>query len=170
MCRQKDSPGNVSALNVLLLGMIGHLPPHAVAFTALFARVEHALRRNGYVRSDQKRAVVNWRNFAKELGDEFFESVRQSKLAMTLIAEPPRVYHRNQGFLPNVQEPITDVVQLFGRGVCQVRNNIVHGEKYVDLATPRDDALVQEANYVLEQALSRHPRFRNFANKLQIAK
>src|SRR5262249_2920202 len=149
------------------LCMIGHLPPHAVAFTALFARVEHALRRNGYTRSDQERAAVNWRQFATELGNDFFVSMRQSKRAETLIQEPPRVYHRDRGFLPKIQEPITDVFHLFRRGVCQVRNNIVHGEKYVDLATPRDDALVTEAHYVLEQAIACHPNFGSFAGEIQ---
>ena len=83
--------------------------------------------------------------------------MRDSDRAVTLVAEPPRIYYRGRGMLPEVQEPITDAVQLFVRGVCQVRNNIVHGEKYVELATPRDDALVKEANWVLEQAVARHP-------------
>ena len=58
---------------------------------------------------------------------------------------------------PDVQDPITGVVPLFIRGVCQVRNNIVHGEKFVESARPRDHALVLEANWVLEQAIVRHP-------------
>jgi len=84
--------------------------------------------------------------------------VLKSKCAETLLAEPPRIYYTRQGFGPEIQKPITDVVQLFTRGVCQVRNNIVHGEKYVDLATPRDDALVIGANRVLELAIARHPK------------
>jgi hypothetical protein len=150
--------------------MIGLLPEHAAAFTALYARVEHALRRNGYARLDQERAVVNWRKFASELGNDFFAYVRKSKRAETLVTEPPRVYHRDHGMMPKIQEPITDVMQLFRRGVCQVRNNIVHGEKYVDLATPRDDALVREANWVLEQAIARHPRMSSIMAMHQSAK
>ena len=56
------------------------------------------------------------------------------------MREPPRVYHRDRGMLPVVQKPITGVVLLFMRGVCQVRHNIVHGEKYVERGMPRDDA------------------------------
>jgi hypothetical protein len=56
----------------------------------------------------------------------------------------------------DVQEPITDVGALFIRGVCQVRNNIVHGEKFVESARPRDYALVEEAHWVLEQAITQH--------------
>jgi hypothetical protein len=118
--------------------MIGHLPEHAAAFMASFVRLEHALRRNGYARADRERAVVSWRKFAQELGEGFFVYVHHSGSAATLIAEPPRVYHRDRGFLPLVREPITGVVQLFTRGVCQVRNNIVHGDKYVEAANVND--------------------------------
>jgi len=142
--------------------MIGHLPEQAAAFTALFARVEHVMIRNGYARSDQKLAFADWQKLARELGDSFYEEVRISALAETLLAEPPRVYHREKGFLPLVQEPIVDVVQLFTRGVCQVRHNIVHGQKFVEQATPRDHALVQEAEVVLAKALRRHPVLKGF--------
>jgi hypothetical protein len=37
--------------------------------------------------------------------------------------------------------------------VCQVRNNIVHGEKYMVEEGARSDALVKEAAWVLEQAI-----------------
>ncbi len=140
--------------------MIGHIPAHAGEFLALFARAERALSHNGYARRDRGRAVANWRKFAKELSDEFFAHVRKSNRVTTLLIEPPRVYYRGRGFLPTVQKPITDVEQLFARGVCQVRHNIVHGEKYVEFATPRDDALVTEANWVLEEAIARHPKLR----------
>jgi hypothetical protein len=137
--------------------MAAHLPEHATAFTHLFARVEHTLRRNGYSREDNERAVVSWRKFAGELGDLFFEYVLAARQANTLISEPPRIFYRERGMQPEVQHPITGVVPLFIRGVCQVRNNIVHGEKFVESARPRDHALVLEANWVLEQAIKRHP-------------
>jgi hypothetical protein len=135
-----------------------HLPAHAVAFTQLFARVEHTLRRNGYSRENIDRATVNWSKFASELGEPFFEYVRASQQATTLISEPPRIYYRELGMQPDIQEPITAVVPLFVRGVCQVRNNIVHGEKYVETARPRDDALVLEATWVLQHAVRRHAK------------
>jgi len=138
--------------------MIGHLPEHAAAFMELFARLEHAMRRNGYARNDRHVAFVDWRRFANELGGEFFAYIVSSQKAETLVVEPPRVYYRGRGLQPNVQTPIINVVQLFERGVRQVRNNIVHGEKYVDLATERDDALVTQAHWVLQQAIARHPR------------
>jgi hypothetical protein len=149
--------------------MIGYLPEHAAEFMELFARLEHALRRNGYARTDQERAVVNWRRFALDLGEKFFLEVCRAQKAQTLIGEPPRVYIRGRGMQPEVQRPITDVVELFSRGVCQVRNNIVHGEKYVDLATPRDDALVREAHWLLLQAIARHPHAGKLLTQRQAA-
>jgi hypothetical protein len=59
---------------------------------------------------------------------------------------------------------IRNVTQLFTRGVCQVRNNIVHGEKYIEVATPRDDALVKEAMWVLQKAIRCHPVMHRSAN------
>jgi hypothetical protein len=141
--------------------MANHLPRHATDFAALFARVEHTLRRNGYARKDRSRSVVDWALFAKELGQTFFDTIRTGRKAKTLIGEPPRIYHRDKGFLPEVQIPIADVVELFLRGVCQVRNNIVHGEKYVEDGSKRDDDLVQGANFVLEQAINRHPALKD---------
>jgi len=138
--------------------MTGHLPEHADAFMGLIARVEHFLTRNGYARANRPRAEIDWVRFADELGEHFFHAVRDSQRATTLIAEPPRVHLRGQGFQPEVQEPVRNVIELFQRGVCQVRNNIAHGEKYVVEGSARDDALVKEAHWVLEQAIARHPR------------
>jgi hypothetical protein len=138
----------------------GKLPEHAVAYRDLFAHVEHRLRRAGFLRKNHKRAVVDWRKFACDLGAPFFEYVRGAVEADTLIREPPRVLDQAMVWQPAEQKPITDVVELFERGVCQVRNNIVHGEKYMDVGTPRDDALVKGANWVLERAMGWHPEGR----------
>jgi hypothetical protein len=137
--------------------MLGKLPEHAVSFRDLFAQVEHRLRRAGYLRN-HKRAIVDWRKFAAELGPSFFEHVQASVEAETLIREPPRVLDQGMVWQPPEQKPIVNVLELFERGVCQVRNNIVHGEKYMDVATPRDDALVKGANWVLERAIEMHPK------------
>jgi hypothetical protein len=136
--------------------MTGHLPQDAAAFMELFARLEHLLRRNGYTKKDHSRAVIDWKQFAREFDETFFKHVKRSGKAATLLREPPRIYYRGWGMQPEVQEPIRGIADLFLRGVCQVRNNIVHGEKYIDLATPRDDALVREAHWVLEQAITQH--------------
>lgn len=141
--------------------MDSYLPAHALAFRDLFAKVEHTLRRGGYMRADRKKAEVDWRRFARDLGDPFFSSVRDSGKATTLIEEPPRAYHREGGWQPQNQTPIGDVIDLLMRGVCQVRHNIEHGEKYVMPEGDRADTLVAEARWVLEQAIDTHPLLKN---------
>jgi hypothetical protein len=48
--------------------------------------------------------------------------------------------------------PIACVEHLFTRGVCQVRHNIVHGNKLV--LNERDMKLISGAYYVLEGAIA----------------
>lgn len=139
--------------------------PDATELMQLFARLEHALRRNGYARRDRQVAFVDWVRFSSELGEAFFSAARDSGNASVLIREPPRVYHRDKGFLPKEPAPIANVGELFVRGVCQVRNNIAHGEKFVELATQRDHDLVRGALWVLTQAIDRHPTARELLAK-----
>jgi hypothetical protein len=139
-----------------------YLPPHAFAFRDLFARVEHALRRIGYCRSNSERAAVDWRRFANDLGPDFFKIVTDSKKAETLLAEPPRVMHRSGEWRPTRQLPIADVTELVLRGLCQVRNNIVHGEKFIGENSERSHALVVEAYWILEQIVESNPKVRGF--------
>lgn len=126
------------------------------AFTALFRRFEHALKRGGFLKQ-QKRAEANWRAFAESLGTEFFEEVRQSGQASTLIQEPPRRLMADLTWKPDVRDPIANVADLFQRGVCQVRNNLFHGEKYIGSpdALGRDEALVSESLWILRLASRR---------------
>ena len=137
------------------------LPRHAEAFMDLVARLEHALRRHGYAREDRDIAFIDWARFARELGDDFFRTVRESGEANVLIGEPPRSYYRNRGFMPRNSKPIETVRELITRGVIQVRNNIAHGEKYVERATRRDDDLTKEALWVLRTAISSHPEVKH---------
>jgi hypothetical protein len=107
--------------------------------------------------------LIDWPLFARELGPDFFAMIAHSGKADMLIGEPPRIYYRDGGMRPVKPEPIADVEQLMIRGVGQVRNNIVHGEKYVDRGSKRDDDLVMQAMWVLEQAVEWHPAARNKA-------
>jgi hypothetical protein len=141
---------------------------NAIAFRDLYAHVEHALRRNDYTRKDRKRAGIDWIQFAKDMGESFFDYVRTSQKAETLVSEPPRVFHRGRGMQPKTQTPIADIIQLFLRGGCQVRNNIEHGEKYIDGGGVRDNALVSEAPWFLEQAIKRHPHTNKIFPTLQL--
>lgn len=136
--------------------MKSYLPEDAAAFRDYYARIEHVLRRSGYMKADSRRADVDWVKFAKTIGKPFFEYVRGQHSADTLIVEPPRVYHRKGGWQPQSQRPIDGIEELIVCGVCQVRHNIVHGEKFMVAEGPRSYALVKEAHWVLEQAIARH--------------
>jgi hypothetical protein len=52
--------------------MQSYLPQRALAFRDLFTRVEHTLKRIGYMRPNQKRAVADRQQFASDLGEAFF--------------------------------------------------------------------------------------------------
>ena len=145
--------------------MIENPTPEAAELMQMFARLEHGLRRNGYARRDRQVALIDWARFASELGEPFFAAARDSGNAAVLIRVPPRVYHRDKGLLPEQPPPIANVGELFVRGVCQVRNNIAHGEKLVELATQRDHDLVRDALWVLTQAIDRHPKARELLAK-----
>lgn len=134
-------------------------PPEADALVERYRRFEHALKRAGFVDPNDKRASANWSEFARAPGEDFFVEARDSGEAPTLIAEPPRILMREtMTFEPTEPEPIKDVVDLFRRGVCMVRNNHLHGEKFIsEPGLGRDVALVQAALAVLERASGRHP-------------
>ncbi len=105
-------------------------PPELEAFLDLYRGLEYALKRADFLDAHRKRASANWKAFASEIGDDFFDEMRDSGEAATLIAEPPRVRMRDSmAFEPTDQEPIANVIELFTRGVCQVRHNYEHGEK-----------------------------------------
>jgi hypothetical protein len=79
-----------------------------------------------------------------------------------LIGEPPRILMTDGlEFQPARPEPLEGVVDLFVRGVCQVRHNYFHGEKFVGRgeSAARDHALVRQALWVLNLAAARHPTF-----------
>jgi hypothetical protein len=132
-------------------------PPEMDEFVDLYRRLEFVLKRTGFLDTKRKRASADWTGFAEGLGEEFFIEVRDSNEAATIIKEPPRVRMRDSmDYEPAVPEPITNVVELFTRGVCQVRHNYEHGEKYfTNESRARDTILTQEASRVLKRAADR---------------
>ncbi|WP_133254954.1 hypothetical protein [Phenylobacterium hankyongense] len=136
-------------------------PPEADELFDLYRECEHVLKRAGLIDPSRKRASVDWEAFARQLGDEFFHEMAASGEVGTLIAEPPRILMRDSlTFEPPVPAPITDVVGLLVRGVCQVRHNYAHGEKFIGEGDfQRDTALVRQALFVLTRAAERHEAF-----------
>jgi hypothetical protein len=124
-------------------------------FADLFSRCEHALKRAGFLRANRPDAQADWNSFARRLGPEFFERIKASGSAATLIGEPPRkLLKEGLEWAPANPKPLESVIELFEQGVCRVRNNYIHGEKFVSESGQfdRDATLVREALAVLRQA------------------
>lgn len=135
---------------------------------SLFARFEHALKRTDFLRDNRRDAQADWNKFARELGPCFFEHIRRSKLAETLIGDPPRkLMKEGLKWEPEHPQPLKDVVELFEQGVCRVRNSFIHGEKFVGRPEhwERDVRLVYEALVVLREAQDRVPSVANLLKK-----
>jgi hypothetical protein len=138
-------------------------PQSAVNFFQLYARMEGALKQTGHVKQGRKLAQADWASLAKSLGPKFFHYVRDAQMAETLIAEPPRKrMSAGSKWLPDQPPPIQTTEELFRRGVCQVRHNLAHGEKFnvTGDGWERDLTLVTQSLWVLEQAVERHQGFR----------
>ena len=56
----------------------------------LFGQFEHDLRKSGYLREGRADAQADWNKFARHLGQDFFDHVKRSGIAETLLSEPPR--------------------------------------------------------------------------------
>src|SRR2546430_1593065 len=98
----------------------------AEEFSRLYRLMEHVLKRAGFLKKGQKRAVADWGTFAERLGASFFAEVRNSGNAATLIARPPRRLMSTMTWEPEELVPLQTVRQLFENGICQVRHNYSH--------------------------------------------
>jgi len=91
------------------------------------------------------------------------EHTRVTQRAETLIAEPPR-RRMTLGlkWSPDQPPPIKTTEELFQRGICQVRHNLAHGEKFnlTGEGWDRDVALVTQSLWVLERAIENDQRFK----------
>lgn len=117
----------------------------------MFGRMEHALKRSGYLKAGRKDAQADWASYAKSLGKPFFDTVVAKGIAITLIGVPPRkLMAEGLEWGPEHPAPLKDAVELFVEGVCRVRNSLIHGEKFVATGQwERDGQLVREAFAVL---------------------
>jgi hypothetical protein len=134
-------------------------PEEAHAFAESFGRFEGVMKRRGYA-GNKKRAEADWTSLAKDLKPEFFDSIRDSGKAAELIAEPPRKFMADQTWQKENSPPIENVVDLLVRGVCQVRNNLSHGDKFLgpEADWKRDRTLIAQAAWVLDQAIEKMPK------------
>jgi hypothetical protein len=126
-----------------------------VAFRTLIEHADNALQNRGLLKPGRGAAMADWGRFASELGESFFQEVKQAGIANTLINAPPRKRLNQDGRAEwgETFAPIACVADLFLLGVCQVRHNLVHGNKQE--LNERDQALISEAYHVLETAIER---------------
>jgi hypothetical protein len=137
-------------------------------FADLYGRVEHALTQSGFLQKKPSRAKADWKKFADALGEEFFANVRKSQISETLLRTPPEVF-ANLGDKTDWEgvAPIGNVQMLFLNGVCQVRHNLIHGNKFIgsEKDRERDVTLVREALAVLQLAVQHCSKIRAFLKK-----
>jgi hypothetical protein len=129
----------------------------AQKFIGTFLRFEFALKEDGFCpkRGD---ALVEWGRVITKLGPTFFETIRKSGKAETILQQPPKkqisLDHRldwqSQGTPNNIHE-------LF-EAIRRVRNNLVHGGKSGDPENDpdnpgRSEILIREAQWIIEQAI-----------------
>jgi hypothetical protein len=139
------------------------LPVGAVKFFWTFSRMEFALKETGCLPKDGK-ACADWGAFAKRLDklseSTFFDEVVTSGMADTLVLKPPKAqYSRNGALSFESMSPPRNTQQLL-EAVSRVRNNLFHGGKSGEIDSDsvdlhRNDSLIDEAQWVLEQALLR---------------
>ncbi|MDE2166090.1 MAG: hypothetical protein KGJ66_07110 [Alphaproteobacteria bacterium] len=141
-----------------------NVPKEAVAFFAIFARCEYALKRDPkFLRSANGAAEANWDAFAAALTDDFLEEIRRSRVAKELLEHPPRKQIVRDAVLAwSDPGPQIDNVQELFAAIRRVRNNLFHGGKfaaptYVLAGTERERNLLGESRAVLERALDKCP-------------
>ena len=132
-------------------------------FIGIFLRFEFALKECGYARKTDGDAVVDWGRFAKEqLGPDFYEKVRASSEADTMMKRPPlkQVVRDGKLHFDPSRAPAKNVDELLTH-VRTVRNNLLHGGKSGDPDGRRNGKLIAGAKWVVEEVLRRVEKVRN---------
>ena len=142
----------------LCLSQLDKQPKGATVLFKIMMRFEYALKDAGFISNHANGAVkVDWDSFANHgLSRQFFGIVNSSGFAKTLITNPPSRQIVRFGCLDfdDAASP-TDNQQLIG-AVCRVRNNLFHGGKSGDRDHERNDELISDAIYVIEEAIKSH--------------
>jgi len=141
--------------------ILSGLPAEASRLMAIYARLEYALmkreRPNGqsptFSRDQGNQLVILYGDYVNEVvADDFFDRVKDLPDVMYLIQEPPRRRTVENGWVD--AQPITDKQSMF-KAVKQIRNNLLHGNKFrilLEGEQDRDIRLVKAAAEVLVRA------------------
>ncbi|WP_439668267.1 hypothetical protein [Cupriavidus necator] len=133
----------------------------------VFQRLERAMKESKLlVVGGEDGLNAHWDGLHKYLPDDFLEDVRARGLAPAMLADPPRKQIQRDN-VPEWKEmgQIRDAADLI-LAVRRVRNNLVHGGKYMPKSAreepagkveQRDRALLLETLTVLDFALDRWP-------------
>lgn len=147
--------------NIYLKQLDSH-PKDATVLFKVMMRFEFALKDAGFLSANTNGSVkVDWDSFANHgLPRKFFDNVKSSGFAKTLLTKPPSRQLVRYGSLDfdDAKSPI-DNQQLIG-AVCRVRNNLFHGGKSGDRDHARNDELVSDALYVIKEAIKSHKEVR----------
>jgi hypothetical protein len=128
-------------------------------FFATFARFEFAMKQCGVLRRTEHNRVAEAcrEKLSARLPADFFESIRDSQIALTLIERPPKnLFVQTDGPLQfgNELPPLTNTRQLLD-AVWHVRNNLFHGNKIYPADRERDTALMDNALAVIDAIMQR---------------
>ncbi len=134
---------------------IDNHPKGAVRFFKIMMRLEYALKACGFAEMNGAKLEILWDKYAKDrLSKEYFEIVRDSGIAKTLIDNPPSRQSLSENL--EVKFPpaahVTCTQELLG-AVLRTRNNLFHGGKSGDVDHDRNDTLIAEAIAVVEEIL-----------------
>ncbi|MDA8707955.1 hypothetical protein N9M10_01130 [Hellea sp.] len=142
-------------MDKLNLNILDDHPKDAVKLFKTMMRFEFALKELGFIYIYRNENVgVNWDRFANEsLTSSFYEKIKSSNLANTLIKNPPSHQREEHGSLSFIDaDSPTDVQTLIG-AVCRVRNNLFHGGKSGDKDQDRNNELISDALEVINEAV-----------------
>ena len=143
--------------------MVEKQPDGADCLFRVMMRLEFALKKRKFLRRNRRYADVDWKKFAKHLGEQFFEDVKESGIAPDLIHSPP-----NRQIVNDTRdldwEPATEVSNIKGLifALKGVRNNLFHGAKSDDSDGERNVALIRNALCVIDSILQHDHELRGF--------
>ena len=135
-------------------------------FFLVFARFEFALKVSGYAKDGPWGSEVDWKTFAESIGAQLFaaDSIELAGAINYLEGHPARRQAYADSGTPWLDRPApksysrTRALLFYVQGV---RNNLVHGNKFIMKETPdvpeRDLHLLRSATAVLSAVLELSP-------------
>lgn len=143
-----------------------HMPAElAVEFSAVFARMEYALKTGGFAVGNESKVDPNWDLFANTVNDDFL-AIADAEVAAArdyLLQHPPKKQVLKNGqltFADQVIDAKQRPTQQVLLTVRTIRNNLFHGGKHMpdgEREQGRNERLVRSALCVLMVCSVLHP-------------